>query len=140
MQWDDSAHAGFTSGTPWLAVNPNYPDINAAAQIADPGSVFSHYRQVIALRHDLPVVAGGDFTMLLPDDEHVYAFTRRLDDVELLVLANFSDGTVAVDLPDAQAWAQADPVLSNYPGEAGRVAMPGTLRAWEARVHQRVRG
>jgi oligo-1,6-glucosidase len=140
MQWDDSAHAGFTSGTPWLAVNPNYPDINAAAQITDPGSVFSHYRQVIALRHDLPVVAGGDFTMLLPDDEHVYAFTRRLDDVELLVLANFSDDTVTVDLPDAQAWALADLVLSNYPGEAGRAAMPGTLRAWEARVNQRIRG
>jgi oligo-1,6-glucosidase len=140
MQWDDSAHAGFTTGTPWLAVNPNYRDINAAGQITDPGSVFSHYRQVIALRHDLPVVAAGDFTMLVPDDERVYAFTRRLDDVELLVVANFSDGAAAVDLPGAHAWADAELLLSNYPGDTGPAAGTATLRAWEARVHQRACG
>jgi oligo-1,6-glucosidase len=140
MQWDDSAHAGFTTGTPWLAVNPNYRDINAAGQITDPGSVFSHYRQVIALRHDLPVVAAGDFTMLVPDDERVYAFTRRLDDVELLVVANFSDEAAAVDLPGAHAWADAELLLSNYPGETGPAAGTVTLRAWEARVHQRACG
>ena len=140
MQWDDSAHAGFTTGTPWLAVNPNYRDINAADQIADPGSVFSHYRQLIALRHDLPVAVAGDFTMLVPDDEHVYAFTRRLDDVELLVVANFSDEVTVVDLPGAQAWAGAELLLSNYPGDTGPAAGTLTLRAWEARVHQRACG
>ena len=90
MQWDASAHAGFTTGTPWIAVNPNHREINAEAARADPGSVFHHYRRLIELRHTEPVVAHGDFTMLLPDDERVYAFTRRLDDVELLVLGNFS--------------------------------------------------
>ncbi len=148
MQWDGTAHAGFTTGTPWLPVNPNYPDINAAAQITDPGSVFRHYQRLIALRHDLPVVSHGDFTMLLPDDEHVYAFTRRLDDVELLVLANFSSSVATVDLPGAQAWAQADLLLSNYPGPpgvaapadvAGPAGEPVRLRPWEARVHRRVR-
>ena len=85
VQWDGSANAGFTTGTPWIPVNPNAAAINAAAELADPDSVFHHYRRLIELRHTEPVVAHGDFTMLLPNDEHVYAFTRRLGDVELLV-------------------------------------------------------
>ena len=95
MQWDASEHAGFTTGTPWLAVNPNHVEINAEAATADPDSVFHHYRRLIELRHTEPVVAHGDFHMLLEDDERVYAFTRRLDDVELLVLGNFSGETTA---------------------------------------------
>jgi oligo-1,6-glucosidase len=102
MQWDDSPHAGFTTGTPWLAVNPNHKDINAAAAVADPDSVFHHYRKLIELRHTEPVVAHGDFTMLLPNDEHVYAFTRSLDGVELLTLGNFTGRSIPVDLP---GWA-----------------------------------
>jgi len=95
-------------------------------------SVLRHYRRLIELRHAEPVVAHGDFTMLLPDDKDVYAFTRRLDGVELLVLGNFSGRTVAVELPDA-TWADAEPLIANYP-------VPGDareLRPWEARVHRR---
>ena len=65
MQWDAGPHAGFTTGEPWLGVNPNHVEINAEAARADPDSVFHHYRQLIELRHALPVVAHGDFTMLL---------------------------------------------------------------------------
>src|SRR5919202_2730700 len=77
MQWDDSQHAGFTTGTPWLAVNPNYVEVNAKAALADPDSVLHHYRRLIELRHSEPVVAHGDFTILLADDPRVYAYTRR---------------------------------------------------------------
>ncbi len=80
MQWDDSPHAGFTAGEPWIAVNPNHAEINAAAAIADPDSVFHHYRRLIELRHDEPAVALGDFTMLLEDDPQrlrVHARARR---------------------------------------------------------------
>ena len=73
MQWDDSPHAGFTTGEPWIAVNPNHSEINAREARADPGSVFHHYRRLIELRHDEPAVANGDFTMLLEDDPQVYA-------------------------------------------------------------------
>ena len=98
MQWDDSPNAGFTTGEPWLAVNPNHVEINARAAVADPDSVFHHYRRLIELRHTEPVVVHGDFTLLLPDDPQVYAFTRRLDDVELLVLGNFgADPVTPVD-------------------------------------------
>ena len=120
MQWDGSPQAGFTTGTPWLAVNPNYREINAAAQRGDPGSVFSYYQQVIALRHELPAVAHGDFTMLAPSNEHIYAFTRRLDDVELLVVANFSDKAATAALPGGQEWAR-------------RNSCCRTIRTWRAR-------
>jgi oligo-1,6-glucosidase len=111
MQWDSSPHAGFTTGTPWVFVNPNYREINVAAELADPDSVLHYYRRLIELRHTEPVVALGEFTMVLPDDEQVYAFTRRLADVELLVLGNFSGGTAVVDVPDADSWVGGELLL-----------------------------
>jgi oligo-1,6-glucosidase len=131
MQWDASAHAGFTTGEPWLPVNPNHAEINAQAAVADPDSVFHHYRRLIELRHELPVIAEGDFTMLAPDDERVYAYTRRHEGTELLVLANFSSETVTAPVPDE--WAGAELLLSNYEDALGEL----TLRPWEARVHRR---
>ena len=129
MQWDDTPHAGFTLGTPWLPVNPNYKQINAAAQVNDPDSVFAHYQALVRLRHDLPVIAEGDFEMLLPDHETVYAFTRSLDGETLLVLANFSAAQQSVDLaePDAEL------VMSNYGDRASPV---GTLHPWEATIYR----
>src|SRR5690349_820738 len=100
MQWDDSAHAGFTTGTPWAPANPNYPEINAAAAVADDDSVFHHYRRVIELRHTEPAIAHGDFHLLAPDHEKLYAFTRSHEGVDLLVLANFSGDELDLTDPD----------------------------------------
>jgi oligo-1,6-glucosidase len=133
MQWDASEHAGFTRGTPWIAVNPNHTEINAQAAVADPDSVFHHYRRLIELRHSEPAVADGDFTMLLPDDERVYAFTRRLGDTELLVVANFSGEPATADVPGAAAWAASELVIANVPAPADGLA----LQPWEARVYRR---
>jgi oligo-1,6-glucosidase len=134
MQWDDSPHAGFTTGTAWIPVNPNHDVINAAAAQADPDSVFHHYRRLIELRHAEPVIAVGEFVMLLPDDEHVYAFVRRLGGVEILVLGNFSGIDRDAAVPDAASWASAQLLLGNYPEPAA----PGLLlRPWEARVYRR---
>jgi len=132
MQWDASTHAGFTSGTPWIAVNPDHVEVNAEAAVADPDSVFHHYRRLIELRRTVPAVAHGDFTMLLPDDPVVYAFTRRLDDVELLTVANFSGEPVRPGLPDWQEWLGTELLLGNVAGSSGP-----ELAAWEARVHRR---
>jgi oligo-1,6-glucosidase len=139
MHWDGGEHAGFSTGTPWLPVNSNYPEINAAAQVDDPDSVFSHYKELIALRHEMPVVAHGDFRMLLPSDERIYAFTRRLDDVELLVLGNFSGEVASAELPDFEEWGRAELVVSNYPDVAPPASGRLTLRPWETRVHRRQR-
>ena len=133
MQWDDSAHAGFTTGTPWLAVNPNHKEINAAAAVADPDSVYHFYRRLVELRHAEPAVVHGDFRMLLPHHEQLYAYTRRLDDTELLVIGNFSAEVVRAELEDAAAWASAELVLTN-------VATPPeslTLGPWQVIVHRR---
>lgn len=132
VQWDDSEHAGFTTGTPWLPVNENRTTVNAVAERADPRSVFHHYRRLIELRHDDPVVALGDFTMLLPDDEHVYAFTRRLGDAALLVLGNFTGEAQPFDVGDAWTFDDRSAlVLGNYEDDAP------DLRPWEARVYRR---
>ncbi len=136
MQWDDTQHAGFTDGDPWIAVNPNHKEINAAVQVDDPDSVFAHYRRLIDLRHSEPVVVHGDFTMLLPEHPTVYAFTRRHEDVELLVLGNFSDDRVPVPVPDAADWAAGPLVIGNYPAPTGDPEL--VLRPWEARVYRRV--
>ncbi len=135
MQWTGGANAGFSAGTPWLGVNPDHETWNAHAQRGDPASVLAHYRRLIALRHDRHVVALGDFTMLLPDDEQVYAFTRALGDVELLVLANVSGQPASVPVPDG--WHGSEVLLGNVDGEAPGGA--GELRPWEARVHKLVR-
>jgi oligo-1,6-glucosidase len=129
VQWDHTEHAGFTLGTPWLPVNPDHGEWNAAAQRGDPASVLAHYRRLIALRHENPVVALGDFEMLLPEHEHVYAFTRTLRGRTLLVVCNV--GATPYPLADLLPQAMgAELVLGNLPD-------PGdTLRAWEARVLQ----
>jgi oligo-1,6-glucosidase len=135
VQWDATRHAGFTTGAPWIAVNPNANHINAAAQIDDPDSVYSFYRQVIALRHAEPVVSHGTFTMLLPDHPHVYAFTRALADTTLLVLGNFSGQDQEVTLDDADVavdWDGADRVLGNYPADPAAPRLH--LRPWELKV------
>jgi glycosidase len=140
MQWNSSPHAGVTTGTPWIAVNPNYREINVAAELADPDSVLHHYRRLIELRHTEPVVALGEFTMLLPDDLRVDAFLRRLDDVELLVLGNFSAAAVDADVPQAAAWAHAELLVRNYPVEPASTGESITLRPWETRVYRRSTG
>ena len=116
-------------------MNPNANHINAAAQVDDPDSVYSFYRTVIALRHAEPVVSHGDFTMLLPDDPHVYAFVRSLPDTKLLVLGNFSGQDQEVTLDDADdpvMWDKAELVLGNYPADAAAPRLH--LRPWEIKV------
>lgn len=134
MLWDASPHAGFTTGTPWLPANPNHVEINAAAARADEDSVFHHYRRLIALRRSEPVVALGDFTMLLHDDEQVYAFTRRHGDVELLVAANLSSVPASGAAELLAGWSHAQALVPNLPGG---VASDGILRPWEGVVLRR---
>ena len=142
MQWDASEHAGFTSGHPWMPVNPDHVEINAAAQRDDPDSVFHHYRRLIGLRHRLPVVVDGEFEMLLANDEQVYAFTRTLGEECILVLGNFSGDPGAFelgdDLGDPGRWVGAETVITNVT-EACAVGRSGVveLQPWEATVLRR---
>ncbi|WP_033443165.1 glycoside hydrolase family 13 protein [Saccharothrix sp. NRRL B-16314] len=134
VQWDSTPNSGFTTGEPWIAVNPNHTWLNAEAQYDDPRSVFHHYRQLIELRHKFPVVALGDFRMLLPEHPHVYAFERTLDDARLLVVANLSGTTQVAELDPE--WSVDDVVLANTEDlrlSTGRVELP----PWQALVFKR---
>lgn len=125
MQWSRQPNAGFTAGTPWIAVNPNYLAVNAEDELADPDSVFNYYRRLIALRHKYDVIVYGSFEPLLEDDANVYAYRRVLDGKTLTVLCNWTDRTV----PCALSTGDGEELISNYPSHK-----PGFLRPYEARV------
>jgi oligo-1,6-glucosidase len=136
MQWDDGPNAGFTTGTPWIPVNPNHVEINAAAQRADPTSVFHHYRRMIALRRAQPALVHGDFVMLLPDHEQIYAYLRRWRGTELLVVANLSGEPAAAPYPLDAGWIGADVLLTNSLAPSLDGA-PLRLAPWQAAVLRR---
>ena len=151
MQWDDSPHAGFTTGTPWLSVNPSYVAINAAAAVADPDSVLHHYRRLIELRHTLDVVVDGRFALLLPEHEQVFAYTRTLPgeggatgvgSVDgtvrprmLLVVANCSSEPVEVTLTGMAAALAGDLLLTTHPDGATAQGESVALAPWESRIY-----
>ena len=128
MQWTAGPNAGFTTGTPWMRVNPNYTAINAEAALADPGSVFYTYRKLIALRKTNPVFAAGDFTLLCPGDTQVFAYLRRGGGQTMLVAANLSGQDAAFAPPEE--FAAVPPALATQGAPT-----PGTLRPWEAAVY-----
>jgi len=126
MQWSAAPNAGFTTGTPWLAVNDNYLQINAEREVADPGSVFNYYRKLIALRHEHDIIVYGEFEPLLESDPSVYAYRRTLDGSTLTVMCNWTDRTAPCALSDDSL---GEELISNYPSHT-----PGILRPYEARV------
>ena len=91
MQWDETDEAGFTTGVPWMPVNPNYKVINAAAQIGDEDSVYNYYRKLISLRKEHPIIVNGDFELVGEDDADVFVYLRHWKDQILWVACNFTD-------------------------------------------------
>ena len=106
MQWNDSAQGGFTSGEPWIRINSNYKEINAAQQLGDPASVFHYYQKLIRLRKEKDIIVYGDFEALYRDDDKIFAYTRKLDQKKLLTVCNFSDQNAEMDIPEEFAGAQ----------------------------------
>ena len=111
MQWDDTVNAGFTTGTPWIAVNPNYGEINAKTETANPGSVFHYYKKLIALRKENPVMVYGKYEPLLEDSEELFVYTRTLAEEKLLVVCSFCDRDTVFAIPDE--FAAAHCLISN---------------------------
>ncbi len=99
MQWDDSPQAGFTDGTPWIPVNPNYREINAKAETANPASVFHYYKKLIALRKQNPIMVYGKYELLLEESEELFVYTRTLEQEKLLVVCNFTDKETPFTIP-----------------------------------------
>lgn len=129
MQWSDDANAGFTEGTPWIKVNPNYREIHAKGQVGDENSVFECYRKLIRFRKEYPVFVDGEFQMLLEDDKQIFAYTRTNKDARLLVVCNFFGNTA--DCPLEEPDSSMRLLISNYE-DASSI---GTLRPYEARMY-----
>lgn len=118
IQWDDSEGAGFTTGTPWIPINPNYKIINAKEQTLRKDSVFHYYKKLIQLRKQLPVIVYGIYELLLPDSEDLYVYTRTLDAQKLLVICNFTDKELSYSVPDEFAVPDRKVLISNYEADA----------------------
>lgn len=118
IQWDDSEGAGFTTGTPWIPINPNYKTINAKEQTLREDSVFHYYKKLIQLRKQLPVIVYGIYELLLPDSEDLYVYTRTLDAQKLLVICNFTDQELSYSVPDEFALPDCKVLISNYEADA----------------------
>ncbi|HIY64470.1 MAG TPA: alpha-glucosidase [Candidatus Mediterraneibacter stercoripullorum] len=115
MQWSSRENAGFTTGTPWIEINPNYREINAEAQRQDPDSVFSWYRTLVHLRKEYPVFVDGAFELLMEEDEQVFAYVRENDGSRMLVCANFTGTPAACPLLDE--WKDGEMLVHNYKDE-----------------------
>lgn len=136
MQWDDSEHAGFTTGTPWIQVNPNYKEINAKAAMEDPNSVFHYYKKLIQLRKAHDVIVYGAYELILEDDPLIYAYTRTLGKETLVVITNFSSETPVFRLPNEITYSTKQLLISNYDVDEREELHEIQLRPWEARVYK----
>lgn len=135
VQWDDTENAGFTSGTPWMKVNPNYKEINVAEALADPDSVYYFYKQLIQLRKKHEVMVYGDYKELFEDHQEIYSFIRELEDEKWLVLLNISEQQVQITLPELLTTLSGKMVIANYPAQED-LTDELTMRPYEARVYQ----
>ena len=129
MQWDNSENAGFTTGTPWIAVNENYNEINAKQCLEDENSVFHHYRKLIDIRKNNDTIIYGDYTLLCPEDKNIFAYTRELNGDKILVVCNFYDKEVTFSFDGY--FNHADILLSNYKDSSTLIERL-SLRPYEA--------
>lgn len=127
MQWTAGENAGFTTATPWLPVNPNYCQINAAAELNDPDSVFYYYQKLIRLRKTYPIFREGAFNLLDPENDKIFAYTRSTPEDHLLVVCNFTAQAQEFALPERFLGAQK--LIGNYPDQDRQ------LRPYEAAIY-----
>lgn len=133
MQWDDTDNGGFTSGTPWIGVNPNYKTVNVKEQRNRADSVFHYYQKLISLRKQYEIIVYGTYELLLPDHESLYAYMRALGDQKLLTVCNFSEERQIYEPPKEFVAGQAKRLISNYEQVSLEIQM--TLRPYEAMVY-----
>ncbi len=130
MHWNNTPHGGFTEGNPWIQVNPNYPDINVEAALEDNDSVFWHYKRLVELRHELPVIVYGDFTPLFADHPSVFGYVRQLDGKALVVINNFSSEETTVQIPSQ--WQVSGRCVISNDGERTTLEENVTLSPYES--------
>ena len=135
-QWDDSENAGFTTGKPWIKVNPRYPEINYAADRASQDSIFDFYKKLIGLRKTHPAIIDGDFKFLMMDHPQMVIYLRKCARETLLVVANFSDETVKMELPQELEGFTWERILTNREETVPSLERKDAWLPWEAEVYQ----
>lgn len=135
MQWSSSVNGGFTTGKPWLKVNPNYPDINVEKQINDPNSIFSFYRSLIQLRHSEPVFVYGSYNLVMDQDTQIYAYTRTMGQKRMIVICNLSDKSAYYKVSDFELLRQ-NLQLANYSVDEHQGITEFPLRPYESRIYR----
>ncbi len=136
MQWSTGENAGFTGGTPWIKVNPNFKEINVEQALQDENSIFYYYKKLISLRKKYPIIVYGDYHMLLEEDERIYAYLRKLGSEKLLVVLNFFDTEAVFQLPAGEVdFTEKQLLISNYSVDEGEDIDNIRLRPYEARVY-----
>src|SRR5699024_1130646 len=133
MQWTKESQAGFTTGLPWMKVNPNYPDINVEQNLNDPDSIYHYYRKMIELRKSSDTLIYGTYDLIVEDHEQVYAYTRTLDDDRYVIIVNMFDQETRLDLSGEMTFTNLK--MSNYHLD-DELNPNMTLRPYEARVYQ----
>lgn len=136
MQWNYDEHAGFTDGQPWMDVNPNYAKINVEAARRDPDSIFHHYRKLIELRKKHEVIVYGDYRLVLPLHEEIYAFVRTWENEKLLVILNFFSGAPTFEWPEELQGMKEELLIANYEPIEGEDLYELNLRPYETRVYK----
>ncbi|SFI56735.1 MULTISPECIES: alpha-glucosidase [unclassified Bacillus (in: firmicutes)] len=135
MQWEDSEHAGFTTGKPWLQVNPNYKDINAWQALRDPNSIFYHYKKLIELRKKHEIIVYGTYDLILEDHPSIFAYVRTWKDEKLVVIANFTEASCVFELPKEITYSNLELLIHNYDVQDESIENI-VLQPYEARVYK----
>lgn len=115
FQWNASENAGFTTGKPWIDVNPNHAEVNAEQAVSDENSIYHYYRLLIQLRKKHPIIVYGEYKLILPEHDKIYAYTRTYEGEKLLVVTNFSDENITFELPSDVHFEAKETLISNYP-------------------------
>ncbi|WP_409296850.1 glycoside hydrolase family 13 protein [Peribacillus sp. SCS-26] len=136
VQWNGSENAGFTKGTPWIDVNPNYKTINAEAVLADPDSIFYFYQKLIQLRKQNDVIVYGTYDLLMAEDEKIFAFTRTLEEEKILTICNFSEEHAEFRLEPEVAFSGKELLISNYEVSETQDIKEISLKPYEVRVYK----
>ncbi|NRY61728.1 glycoside hydrolase family 13 protein [Clostridium beijerinckii] len=136
MQWDDSQNAGFTSGQPWLKVNPNYKEINAESQLKDENSIFNYYKKLIKIRKSNPVVVYGKYNLILEENKEIFAYTRTLENEMLLVICNFTGNETEFVLERNLEFKSKELLISNYNVNENDSIDSIELKPYESRIYK----
>ncbi len=136
VQWNNNEHGGFTTGTPWLKVNPNYQEINVEEALDDPDSIFYYYQKLIQLRKQHDIIVYGNYDLILEDDEQIFAYTRTLKDEKLLVINNFYENVADFSLPEELKKYEKEFLIGNYENSDREDISSMKLRPYEALVYK----